>query len=106
MLIGLLFLNPLVGLAVGAGTRAASGALSDIGINDQFLKELSEALPKGSAALALLVREGTPDRVVESLRNHAPNARLVKTSLSHVDEDKLRDLIKTSAEKAKAIRLG
>ena len=106
MLIGLLFLNPLVGLAVGAGTRAASGALSDIGINDQFLKELGEALPKGSAALALLMREGTPDRAVESLRNHAPNARLVKTSLSHVDEDKLRDLIKTSAEKAKAIRLG
>ena len=52
------------------------------------------------------MREGTPDRVVESLRNHAPNARLVKISLSHVDEDKLRDLIKTSAEKAKAIRLG
>jgi uncharacterized membrane protein len=105
MLIGLLFLNPLVGLAVGAGAGAASGALSDIGINDQFLKELGETLPKGSAALALLVREGTPDRVVESLRSHAPHARLVKTSLSHVDEDKLRDLIKTSAQQAEALRL-
>ena len=60
MLIGLLFLNPLVGLAVRAGTRAASGELNDIGINDQFLNELGETLPKGSAALALLVREGTP----------------------------------------------
>ena len=60
MLIGLLFLNPLVGLAVGAGTGAASGALSDIGINDQFLKELGETLPKGSAALALLVRGEPP----------------------------------------------
>jgi uncharacterized membrane protein len=105
MLIGLLFLNPLVGLAVGAGAGAASGALSDIGINDQFLKELGETLPKGSAALALLVREGTPDRVVESLRSHAPHARLVKTSLSHVDEDKLRELIKTSAQQAEALRL-
>ena len=105
MLIGLLFLNPLVGLAVGAGTGAASGALSDIGINDQFIKELGETLPKGSAALALLVREGTPDREVESLRSHAPNARLVKTSLSQVDEEKLRDLIKTSAEQAKVLRL-
>ena len=100
MLIGLLFLNPLVGLAVGAGTGAASGALSDIGINDQFMKELGETLPKGSAALALLVRDGTPDRVVENLRNHAPNARLIKTSLSHVDEDKLRDLIKASAKQS------
>ena len=105
MLIGLLFLNPLVGLAVGAGTGAASGALSDIGINDQFLKELGETLPKGSAALALLVREGTPDRVVESLRKHAPHARLVRTNLSHVDEDKLRDLIKTTAQRAEALRL-
>ena len=50
---------PLVGLAVGAGAGAAPGALSEIGINDQFLKELGETLPKGSAALALLVREGT-----------------------------------------------
>jgi uncharacterized membrane protein len=43
--------------------------------------------------------------VVESLRSHAPHARLVKTSLSHVDEDKLRDLIKTSAQQAEALRL-
>ena len=49
-----------MGLAVRAGTRAASGELNDIGINDQFLNELGETLPKGSAALALLVREGTP----------------------------------------------
>ena len=59
----------------------------------------------GSAALALLIREGTPDRVVESLRSHATHARLVKTSLSHVDEDKLRELIKTSAQQAEALRL-
>ena len=51
------------------------------------------------------MREGIPDRVVETLRNHAPHARLVKTSLSHVDEDKLRDLIKRSAQKAEALRV-
>jgi uncharacterized membrane protein len=45
-----------------------------------------------------------PDRVEESLRSHALHARLVKTSLSHVDEDKLRDLIKRSAKKAEALR--
>ena len=106
MLVGLLFLTPLVGLAVGAGAGAASGALSDLGINDQFLKELGETLPKGSAALALLVRDGTPDRVVERLRSHAPDARLVKTSLSHTDEDKLRDLLAKAAQQAEALRLG
>ena len=49
----------------------------------------------------LYVKE-PPDRVVEILCRHAPDARLVKTSMSHVDEDKLRDLIKKTAEQAKA----
>src|SRR5678815_2194901 len=40
LLIGMLFLNPLAGLAIGAGSGALSGKLSDIGINDQFMKEL------------------------------------------------------------------
>ena len=66
---------------------------------------MGEILPKVSAALALLVRQGNPDRVVESFRSHALHARLVKTSLSHVDEDKLRDLIKRSAQKSEALRL-
>ena len=105
MLVGLIFLNPLVGLAVGAGAGAASGALSDIGINDQFLKELSETLPKGSAALALLVRDSTPDKVVERLRSHAPHARLVKTSLSNTDEDNLREMLQKAAKRAEALRL-
>ena len=52
----------------------------------------------------LYVKE-PPDRVVEILCRHAPNARLVKTSMSHVDEDKLRDLIKKTAEQAKTLRL-
>jgi uncharacterized membrane protein len=38
-LIGLIFLNPLIGLAVGAGAGAVSGALTDVGINDNFMKE-------------------------------------------------------------------
>ena len=82
MLIGLLFLNPLVGLAVGAGTRAALGALSDIGINDQFLKELGETLPSSSATLfastALAACGSSPcinsDYTVVSNGNNANNS--------------------------------
>src|SRR5215470_14704266 len=43
-LIGLIFLNPLLGLAVGAGAGAVTGALSDVGINDNFMKELASGL--------------------------------------------------------------
>ena len=105
LLVGLIFANPLLGLAAGAGAGAASGALSDIGINDKFLKELAETLPQGSAALALLVRESTPDRVIERLRRHAPNARLVHTSLSHTDEDKLKAELERARQQAEALRM-
>ena len=104
-LVGLLFLNPLLGAAVGAGVGAASGSLSDIGINDTFMRELGETLPKGSAALCLLIREATADRVVERLRGHAPHARLLRTNLSHIDEDQLRALLEQAAKQAEALRL-
>ena len=105
MLIGLLFLNPRDGWAVGGGAGGAARALSDSGVSGQFLKDRGETLPKGSAALALLVRDGTPDRVVERLRSHAPHARLIKTSLSHTDEDQLKQLLQKAAQQAEALRL-
>ncbi|QPN60651.1 DUF1269 domain-containing protein [Synechococcus sp. CBW1002] len=104
-LVGLLFLNPLLGAAVGAGVGAASGSLSDLGINDAFMRELGETLPKGSAALCLLVREATPDRVIERLRTHAPHAKLLRTNLSHTDEDHLRELLDKASKQAQALRL-
>jgi uncharacterized membrane protein len=104
-LVGLLFLNPVLGAAVGAGVGAASGSLSDIGINDGFMRELGETLPSGSAALCLLVREATPDRVIERLRAHAPHAKLLRTNLSHTDEDQLRELLERARLQAEALRL-
>ena len=105
-LVGVLFLNPLLGAAVGAGVGAASGSLSDIGINDGFMRELGETLPRGSAALCLLVREATPDRVIERLRAHAPHAKLLRSNLSHTNEDQLRELLERARLQAEALRLG
>ncbi len=69
MLIGFLFLNPLAGAAIGAGAGALSGKLSDIGINDKFMKELADTFRPGSSALFVLVRKATPDKVLEGLKN-------------------------------------
>ena len=66
-MIGLLFLNPLLGFAVGASAGAASGALTDIGINDDFMKELAATLTPGSSALFVLVRKMTVDKVLEAI---------------------------------------
>src|SRR5262249_26193832 len=65
MLIGMLFLAPAVGLAVGAAAGAVSGALRDVGINDQFMKDLADTMKPNTSALFVLVRKATPDRVLE-----------------------------------------
>src|SRR5699024_5916225 len=57
-LVGLLFLNPLAGLAigglVGAGAGALSGKLADYGIDDDFIRSLAEKLQPNTSALFLL----------------------------------------------------
>src|SRR5271166_4098263 len=64
-LIGLIFLNPLFGFAIGAAAGAISGALSDVGIDNSFMKSLGETLKPGTAALFILILHMTPDRVIE-----------------------------------------
>lgn len=90
-LIGLLFLNPLVGLAVGAASGALAGSLSDVGINDDFMKDMGNELRPGTSALFVLVRRSTPDRVLPELRELG--GKVFTTSLSKEDERKLREAL-------------
>jgi uncharacterized membrane protein len=88
MLIGLIFLSPLLGFAIGAAAGAASAALIDLGINDHFLKELGATMTPDSSTLFVLVIKATPDKVLEELKG--TGGRVLKTSLSHEDEAKLQ----------------
>ena len=92
-LIGLLFLNPLLGAAVGAGAGALSGKLTDIGINDGFLKDVGSALTPGGAAVGVLVRKVTGDKVLERLGEFRAKGRIIQTSLSNEQEEKLKSAI-------------
>ena len=62
LLIGLIFLNPLLGVAVGAGAGAVSGALSDVGVNDEFMKNVARQLQTGHSLLFILFRGITLDK--------------------------------------------
>jgi uncharacterized membrane protein len=88
-LIGLLFFAPLLGMAIGAGTGAVAGSAVDTGISDDFMKSLGEQLPPGHAALVLLVRSATTDRVLEEMHGQY-GGELIQTSLSADDEAALR----------------
>ena len=93
LLIGLLFLNPLLGAAVGAGAGAISASLTDIGINDQFMKDLGDNLTPGSAALFLLLRKATSDKLIEGLGEFSGRAKVLQSSLSKDQEEDLRAVI-------------
>ena len=67
-LIGLLFLNPLAGAALGAAGGALGGKLTNLGINDDFIREAARALRSGNAVLFLLIRKMTTDKVLLGLR--------------------------------------
>lgn len=99
LLIGVLFLNPLLGVAVGAASGALGGALSDFGINDAFMKELSGSLQPGNGALFVLVQEMTADKVLKEIAGFG--GVVLKTSLDESKEQVLRDaLAKASATPA------
>lgn len=98
-LIGLLFLNPLAGMAIGAAAGAASGALagklSDYGINDDFIKELGSTIKPNSSALFLLVKEVTADKVLPKVAEF--KGRVLKTSLTDEQEQRLRRVLGDTA---------
>jgi len=90
MLIGLLFLNPLIGAAAGAAGGALSGKFTDIGISDKMMKDVAESFKPGTSALFVLVRKATADKVLEGLKPFAGRGKLFQTSLSKDDEASLR----------------
>jgi uncharacterized membrane protein len=90
-LIGLLFLAPLIGAALGAAAGGAAGALTDVGISDRFLRELGQKLAPGGAALIVLVRKITPDKVLPQISSYGGD--VIQTSLDDDGEERLREAL-------------
>jgi uncharacterized membrane protein len=97
MLIGLLFLNPLLGAAIGAGAGALSGKFQDIGLDDKMMKNVGDSLKPGTSALFILLRKATADKVLEGLKPFAGKGKVFQSSLSKDDEKALRDILETPA---------
>jgi uncharacterized membrane protein len=91
LLIGMLFLNPLLGVAAGAAGGALGGALTDVGIEDSFMKKLAETIEPGTAVLFVLVKEATPDKVLAAVKDFG--GVVLKTSLDEKKEKVLRDAL-------------
>ena len=92
LLIGLMFFEPLLGV-LGAAMGALSGSLTDVGIDDDFIRELGNTIEPGTSAIFILVRKSTPDKVLEDLSKF--EGKVLQTSLTHEDEAKLQEALTT-----------
>ena len=90
-LIGLLFLAPLFGMAIGAASGALAGKLTDTGINDNFMKELGAKLQPGNAALIALGSTEARDKLLERIQPYGGD--VIQTSLDSEDEERLRSAL-------------
>jgi uncharacterized membrane protein len=90
-LIGLIFLMPLFGMAIGAASGAMAGKASDYGIDDNFMKELGGKLQPGNAAIFVLVREATRDKVIPEISKYG--GHVVQSSLSNEQEAALQEAL-------------
>jgi uncharacterized membrane protein len=89
LLFGLIFFIPLLGLAISAAAGALLGSMSDVGINDQFIKTVRKEVTPGTSALFLLSSDGVLDRLKGEFED--TEAELISTNLSGEQEAKLRE---------------
>jgi uncharacterized membrane protein len=90
-LFGLLFFVPLLGMAVGAAAGAIGGSLTDVGIDDDFIKEVRNTVTPGTSALFLMTSGAVVDKLKEELHGVGGHAALIHTNLSDEQEQKLRE---------------
>ena len=89
-LFGLIFFVPFLGAAIGAGMGALSGSMTDVGIDEDFIKQVREKVTEGTSALFALTSGATaPDKVIDELKQY--DFEIISTNLPQEQENKLRE---------------
>jgi uncharacterized membrane protein len=87
VLVGAMFLDPLLG-AVSAASGAISSALAEVGVNDQFMRELASTMRRGSSTLFVLVRKSNPEKILVELQG--TGGVILKTTLTSENQARLQ----------------
>ena len=89
-LFGLIFFVPFLGAAIGAGMGALMGSMADVGIDDDFIRQVREKVTPGTSALFALTSGATaPERVIDELRGY--DFEIISTNLPEEQEKQLRE---------------
>jgi len=90
LLFGLIFFVPILGLLAGAAMGAAAASMRDVGIDDDFIKQVRDKVTPGTSALFALTSDGVPDKVAEAFRG--VEGEVLHTNLSSEQEAQLREV--------------
>lgn len=89
-LFGLIFFAPFLGAALGAGTAAVLWrSLTDEGIDEGFIRRVSEKVTEGTSALFALTSDADWDAVIDELQQY--DFEIISTDLPEAKEKKLRE---------------
>jgi uncharacterized membrane protein len=77
-------------MAVGAGIGALSGSMTDVGIDDEFIRTMRDEITPGTSALFLMSSDAVMDKVQEAFEGQS--MELVRTNLSNDQEAPLREV--------------
>jgi uncharacterized membrane protein len=97
-LIGLLSLNPLAG--GGPASGALGDKLTDLGINDDFMRKAARTLHSGNAVLFLLIRKMTTGKVLSELRR--VRGTVLRSSFDETKEEVLQAALADAQEASDA----
>jgi uncharacterized membrane protein len=93
-LLGLLFLVPLFGMAVGAATGAVAGHFAHYGIDHQWINEVANAIPPGGSALFIMARDADQERVLPEMAHFG--GVVLKTNLTTEQQQALQSALQPS----------
>jgi uncharacterized membrane protein len=88
-LFGLIFFVPFLGMAAGAAAGALGGAMTDVGIDDDFIRSVRESVTPGTSALFVMTSDAVLDKVQEAFSG--AKAELIKSNLTSEQETRLRE---------------
>jgi len=96
LIVGSILLHPLIGAVLGAVTGAVSASLTEVGIEERFVRELSEKFGPGCSALFTLIRKADPDRTAEEFLGFG--GKVLVSSLSKESESAIQEFLDAPGE--------